>query len=176
MTKILLVEDDPMISEIYQRKFLAAGFDSRIAASGKSVLDMLRIESVDLVLLDIVLPEMSGMEVLEQLRDPKNGFDPNLKILMFSNLNERDDHDKALALGADGFIPKTEFSPSKLIEEVSRLLRQFESRKKNGQERTVPTEAPSVATETTPDGASTEGTSDSVTAERDTNENEKSGL
>lgn len=175
MTKILLVEDDPMISEIYQRKFLAAGFDSRIAASGKSVLDMLRIEMVDLVLLDIVLPEMSGMEVLEQLRDPKNGFDPNLKIFMFSNLNERDDHDKALALGADGFISKTEFSPSQLVEEVSRLLRQFESRKKSEVSLGIPTEAPSVATETMSDGASMEASSSSENIKENASEEKESG-
>ena len=122
-----------MISEIYQRKFSVAGFDVRIAASGKAVLDILRIEPFDLVLLDIVLPEMNGMEVLEQLRDPRNGFDAGIKVIMFSNLNEKDDRDKAIALGANGFIPKTEFSPSQLVEEVSRFLKQFEAQKKNAE-------------------------------------------
>ncbi len=131
MTRILLVEDDPMISEIYQRKFSAAGFDVRIAASGKAVLDILRTESFDLVLLDIVLPEMNGMEILETLRDPKNGYDLGMKIVMFSNLSEKDDRDRAVALGASGFISKTEFSPSELIEEISRFLRQFEAQKQN---------------------------------------------
>lgn len=125
-----------MISEIYQRKFLAAGFDSHIAMSGKAVLDMLRTEPFDLVLLDIVLPEVNGMDVLEQLRNPKNGYDQNVRIVMFSNLNEKDDREKAIALGADGFIPKTEFSPSQLVEEVSRFLKQFEARKRNAEKAT----------------------------------------
>ena len=131
MPKILLVEDDPMISEIYQRKFSAAGFDVRIATSGKAVLDILLRESFDLVLLDIVLPEMSGMEILEKLRDPKSGYDLGTKIVMFSNLSEKDDRDKAVSLGASGFISKTDFSPSELIAEVSRFLRQFEAQEYN---------------------------------------------
>lgn len=133
MPKILLVEDDPMISEIYQRKFSAVGFETRIATSGKAVLDILRVEPFDLVLLDIVLPEMNGTEVLEQLRNPKNGYDKDLKILMFSSLSEKDDRDKTVALGANGFIAKNEFSPSELVIEVSRFLQQFETQKKNAE-------------------------------------------
>lgn len=139
MSKILLVEDDPMISEIYQRKFSAAGFEVRIAMSGKAVLDILLKESFDLVLLDIVLPEMSGMEILEKLRNPKNGYNLETKIVMFSNLSEKDDRDKAIALGASGFISKTDFSPSELIEEVSRFLRQFEAQKHNASRQSVET-------------------------------------
>lgn len=131
MARILLVEDDPMISEIYQRKFSAAGFEVRIATSGKAVLDILRTESFDLVLLDIVLPEMSGMEILEALRNPKNGYDLDTKIVMFSNLSEKGDRDRAVALGASGFISKTEFSPSELIAEVTRFLHQFEAQERN---------------------------------------------
>ncbi|QQS15692.1 MAG: response regulator [Candidatus Moraniibacteriota bacterium] len=127
MARVLLVEDDPMISEIYQRKFSAAGFEVRIAASGKAVLDILRTESFDLVLLDIVLPEMSGMEILEKLRNPKNGYNSDIKIVMFSSLSEKDDRDRAVALGASGFISKTEVSPSELIVEVTRFLHQFEA-------------------------------------------------
>lgn len=125
--KILLVEDDPMISEIYERKFVAAGFDVRVVASGRAVLEVLRTESFDIVLLDIVLPEMNGMEILEFLRDPKNGYPAKQKIVMFSNLNETDDRDRAARLGANGFVPKTQFSPSQLVEEVSRFLSNQES-------------------------------------------------
>lgn len=127
MTKILLVEDDPMISEVYQRKFVSAGFEVRIATTGKAVLDIAHIEPVDLVLLDIVLPELNGIEVLEALRNPKNGYDPNLKILMFSNLNDSTDRDRALELGANGFLSKTEFSPSQLVEEVVQFLKRTET-------------------------------------------------
>ena len=131
MPRILLVEDDPMISEIYERKFSTAGFEVRIVVSGKVVLEILREEMFDLVLLDIVLPQMNGIDVLEQLRDPKNGYSSDLKVVMFSNLSEKDDRDRVVALGASGFISKTEFSPTELIAEVSRFLRQFEMQKQN---------------------------------------------
>lgn len=131
MAKVLLVEDDPMISEIYQKKFETAGFEVRVAGSGKAVLSALQSYAADVVLLDLVLPEMNGMEVLQALRDPKNGYRPDLKVIIFSNLNEKEDRDKAVKLGANGFIPKTEFSPSQLVEEVSRFLRQFSEQDRN---------------------------------------------
>lgn len=131
--KILLVEDDPMIVEIYGRKFSAAGFEVSVASSGKMALEKARSDFFDLVLLDIVLPEMNGMEILEQFRNPKNGYASDLKIVMFSNLNEKTDRDRAIELGASGFIPKTEYAPSQLVEEVSRLLRQFEMQKQNAE-------------------------------------------
>ena len=80
------------------------------------------------MLLDIVLPELNGIEVLEALRNPKNGYDPNLKILMFSNLNDSADRDRALELGANGFLSKTEFSPSQLVEEVVQFLKRTEAK------------------------------------------------
>ena len=68
MAKILLVEDDPMIGEIYERKFSSAGFDVKRAVSGKQVLQFAGEEPFDLVLLDIVLPEMNGLDVLKELK------------------------------------------------------------------------------------------------------------
>ncbi|MEI8103688.1 MAG: response regulator [Candidatus Moraniibacteriota bacterium] len=130
MAKILLVEDDPMISEVYMTKFKASGIDADLAESGHAVLQKAKENKYDLVLLDIVLPEMNGMEVLEELRT-KPEYDKDLKVVMFSNLSEKSDRDRALQLGANGFVPKTEFSPSQLVAEVSRFLRQFEEQKKH---------------------------------------------
>lgn len=144
-----------MISEIYERKFSAAGFEVRIAVSGKAVLEILRKESFDLVLLDIVLPEINGMDILERLRDPKNGYPSELKIVMFSNLNEKDDRDKAVALGASGFISKTEFSPTELIAEVSRFLRQFEMQKQNAAESTHNYAVPTAGVSESPESEAT---------------------
>ena len=130
MPKILLVEDDPMISEVYMTKFRTSGIDADLAETGKAVLQKAKETAYDLILLDIVLPEMNGMEVLEELRT-KPEYDKDLKIVMFSNLSEKSDRDRALQLGANGFVPKTEFAPSQLVSEVARFLRQFEEQKKN---------------------------------------------
>lgn len=122
MKKILLVEDDSMIVEIYRRRLVASGFDVSVATAGKAALDTLRTDHFDLVLLDIVLPEMGGLEILERLRDPKEGYDPKLPIFMFSNVGESEDRSRAISLGANGFIAKTEFSPSRLAEEIARMF------------------------------------------------------
>lgn len=134
MPRILLVEDDQMISEIYQRKFEAAGFEIQIAETGKEVLNKVRKEHFDLILLDIVLPEMNGMDVLKELKQ-SGKYDPLVKVIIFSNLNEKSDQDKAFSLGADGFIFKSQFNPSQLVEEIKRRLYQFDEQQKNDYKR-----------------------------------------
>jgi CheY-like chemotaxis protein len=130
MPKILLVEDDPFIAEIYQKKLEASGYQSVNVISGKAVLKELKEQSFDLVLLDLVLPEMSGIEVLREVRQNK-AYDPSIKIVVFSNLSSPEDREQVLSLGANGFISKTEFSPSEVVTEVERFLRQFREQDKN---------------------------------------------
>lgn len=130
MSKIMLVEDDQMIAEIYQKKIEAAGHEVRIASSGKEVLRLAAQESFDLILLDMVMPEMGGMEVLKELRH-SGDFDADLKVIIFSNLSENEIQKEAMDNGADGFIGKTQFSPSDLVAEINRNLKEFEERKKN---------------------------------------------
>lgn len=130
MPKILLVEDDPMISEIYQRKFSEAGFEVDIAASGKEVLKKAGESEFDIILLDLVLPEISGMEVLKELK--KGGkYSSRAKVIIFSNLNEKEQQDEAIENGADGFIAKTHYSPSDLVREVRRIFDEYGEQEKN---------------------------------------------
>lgn len=120
-----------MISEIYCRKFRESGFDVVPAMTGKEVLQKVAQDGpFDLVLLDIVLPEMGGMEVLQELRT-SGKYDPALKIIMFSNLQEQEERKQALNLGVNGFVSKIEYTPSKLVGEVGRFLRQFEEQERN---------------------------------------------
>lgn len=134
MAKILLVEDDSMISEIYQRKFESAGFEVMVAVTGKEVLIKAAKEKFDLILLDLVLPEMGGMDVLKEIKQ-SGKYDQTMKVVIFSNLNDKSEQDKAFALGADGFIPKSQFGPSQLIEEVKRILGNFAASEKNEEKR-----------------------------------------
>ncbi|MFA5777123.1 MAG: response regulator [Parcubacteria group bacterium] len=134
MPSIILVEDDPMIGEIYQRKFGSSGFDVTIATSGKEFLNEAGKKKYDLVLLDMVLPEMSGLDILTELK--KSGkYDPELKVFIFSNLTSKEDYDKAMANGADGYIPKTRFNPSELVDEVKRIINEIGEQKKNENRR-----------------------------------------
>jgi CheY-like chemotaxis protein len=136
MAKILLVEDDPLIAEIYQRKFESSGFEVVNVVTGKAVLKAVEENpNYDLVLLDLVIPEMGGMDVLRELRT-SGKYPADLKIVVFSNLSDPEDRKQAVELGANGFMQKTEYTPTKLVAEVSRLLALFAEQSKNAGKKT----------------------------------------
>jgi CheY-like chemotaxis protein len=129
LNKIIIVEDDPMISEIYQKKFSESGYEVMAAESGDQALNFARKEKVDVILLDLIMPKMDGFEVIKHLRG--DGYDPDIKIIVFSNLGQKEDQDKAIKLGADGFIIKSDYTPSDLVKEVGRILNNFSEEKRN---------------------------------------------
>ncbi|HBY11109.1 MAG: PAS domain S-box [Candidatus Moranbacteria bacterium GW2011_GWF2_36_839] len=150
MTKILIVEDDPMISEIYQKKFGDSGYEILTADSGEKAVKLDRTEKIDAMLLDLIMPKMDGYEVIENVRNSKCNL--GMKIFVFSNLSQKEDQDKAMKLGADGFIIKSNYTPSDLVKEISRRLNQdresqrnealqsgsgefFEKKQKNGEKK-----------------------------------------
>jgi len=129
MTRILLVEDDPMILEIYQKKFTDSGFEVLTADAGEKVLKIAKEEKLDVILLDLIMPKMDGYEILRNLRGGE--YDTNIKIIISSNLSQKEDKDKALKLGANGFIAKSDYRPSELIAEVQRFLNQYKEQARN---------------------------------------------
>jgi CheY-like chemotaxis protein len=140
MAKIMLVEDDPMIAEIYQRKFESAGFEVINAVTGKEVLKFALEDKFDIILLDMVLPEMSGIDVLKELRS-NPGYDSDLKVIVLSNLNKSENEKEVMDAGANGFIGKTQFSPSGLADEVKRLLNEYGEQRKNKDRLDIGTES-----------------------------------
>lgn len=132
MTKILFVEDDPFISEIYTKKFETSGFEVAPALTGRDALKKAHEAAYDLVMLDMVIPEVSGMEVLKELRTNKE-YNSDLKVVVFSNLSGPQERQDALAAGANGFISKTDFTPSEVVNEVQRYLDQFSSQAKHAE-------------------------------------------
>jgi two-component system cell cycle response regulator len=130
MTKVIIVEDDAMISEIYQKKFSDSGFEVFMADSGEKALELAKKENPDMMLLDLIMPKMDGFEVIENMR--KSEFGNETKIFVLSNLSQKEDRDRAMGLGANGFIVKSDYSPSDLVKEVSRLFNQIQEVKKNG--------------------------------------------
>lgn len=129
MTKIVIVEDDLMIAEIYKKKFTESGFEVSMATSGDEVLNLAKKEKIDIILLDLIMPKMDGFTVTQNLRSGK--YDPSIKIIIFSNLNQTEDKEKAMKLGANGFISKFSYNPSELVAEVQRLSNQMDEQKKN---------------------------------------------
>ncbi len=121
MKKVLIVEDDIMLSEIYKKKFESSKkFEISSATSGKDAIEKAKSIIPDLILLDLVLPEMDGFEVIRELRKDNNLN--KTKIVPFSNLSQEDNNDKLEEFKIDGFIVKSEFTPQELIFEVEKIL------------------------------------------------------
>ncbi len=121
MPTILIVEDEPMISEVYQKKFQDQGFEVLSAVSGDQVLEIVKKQKkIDVILLDLLIPKMDGFEVIKNLRNGR--YDPNIKIVISSNLSQVEHLDKAFALGADSFFVKSHFTPSQVVREVNKVI------------------------------------------------------
>lgn len=127
---VLLVEDDPMIAEIYQKKLSVSGFQVSLASGASEVFSRAAKEKFDLVILDLVLPEVNGIEILRQLRN-SGKYDPALKVIIFSNLDDAENQHAAMELGALRFLSKSQYNPSQMVEEIRRILRESGEREKN---------------------------------------------
>lgn len=120
MSKIIIVEDDPMISEIYQKKFSDSGFEVFLAENGKVALDIVKKEKVGIVLADLIMPNVDGYELTKKLRS--ENYDQNIKIVVMSNLGKEEEYKRVMELGANGFIAKSEFTPAEMVNEVKKII------------------------------------------------------
>lgn len=116
MSKILLVEDEEIIIELLQRKLTQEGYEVSVARNGEEGLKLMREIWPDLVLLDIILPKMSGFEVLEEKN--KNLSLKRIPVIIISNSGQPVELSRALKLGVKDWLIKTEFDPQELIEKV----------------------------------------------------------
>jgi DNA-binding response OmpR family regulator len=117
--KILLVDDDAFLRDMYATKFGEHGSAVNVAETADGALDMLSREEYDVVLLDMIMPGMSGVELLKRIKSEKLGGDP--KCIILSNQGEKDDIEGALKAGAIGYIVKAELVPSEVVAEVMKL-------------------------------------------------------
>ncbi|HPO68643.1 MAG TPA: response regulator [Candidatus Pacearchaeota archaeon] len=120
MKKILLVEDDPFLIDIYTSKLEKEGFSVRISESGEDCFKKINQEKPDLILLDIILPKIDGWEVLKKIKSDENL--KNIKIIILSNLYQKEDIEKGLSLGADKYLIKANYDPKEVIEEIKKIL------------------------------------------------------
>jgi len=125
--KLLVVEDDPFLSDIYNTKLKQVGFNVDLAMTGEECLQKLASGKYDLMVLDIVLPQLDGWEILSRIKEMRQrNSNPNLnglKIIILSNLGQKEEIRKGLDLGADGFMIKAHFTPSEVAEEINKTLK-----------------------------------------------------
>lgn len=117
--KILIIEDNQDICEMYKIALEAQGFIVEIEMNGINGVTKAVEQKPHLIVLDIMMPQMDGFEVLRALRQHTT---LDCKILVNSNLNNKGDEDKALELGADKYLRKSDFTPKQLVETVSQML------------------------------------------------------
>ena len=123
---VLVVDDEPTITEIVSRYLQRAGYETRIAGDGPSALELAGARRPDLVVLDLMLPGMDGLEVLRRLRQPAGGGDRGISVILLTAKGEPTDRVIGLRLGADDYVVKP-FSPAELVARVDAVLRRVDN-------------------------------------------------
>jgi two-component system alkaline phosphatase synthesis response regulator PhoP len=115
--KILMIDDDLALLELFTTVFNSAGFNLSVAKNGTEALEKAKIEKPDLILLDIMLPDINGLEVLKRLkRDPETSHVP---IWMITNLAEQISRETASSLGASDYLVKASLTPKQICDKVN---------------------------------------------------------
>ena len=120
MSKILIIEDDIFLGDVLVQKLNAAGYEATLARDGTSGLKKMREGAPDLVLLDIILPQMNGYEVLEKKRDDKSIA--AIPVVVISNSGQPVEINRALALGVKDYLVKAQFAPDEVLVKVRQQL------------------------------------------------------
>ncbi len=120
MTKILVAEDDKFLGSAYRAKLTKTGFEVQIATDGEEALVMLQSFTPDIILLDLVMPRKDGFATLEALK--KDDKLKAIPVIVASNLGQKEDLDKAKALGAVDYVIKSDLSLDALISKILETL------------------------------------------------------
>jgi CheY-like chemotaxis protein len=118
--KVLIVEDDNFVAEVYSTKLLEMGHAVQIAQNGKEGLDLIEKDKPDLILLDILMPVMGGIELLEELKKKEEW--KNIPIILLTNVGEKESIQKARNFGVKDYLIKSHFTPAEVIEKIESIL------------------------------------------------------
>lgn len=119
--KVLLVEDDSFLSDIYQVKMTNEGFEVTAAMNGLEAIESLENGlKPDLILLDIIMPYMDGMEVLRRVKSSESW--KSIPVVLLTNLSDKSQIEECMALGASDYLVKSHYTPSKVMERIYSLL------------------------------------------------------
>jgi DNA-binding response OmpR family regulator len=118
--KVAIIEDDPAIIQMYKMKFETEGYEVQTAPDGMAGLELIESFEPDAVLLDLMMPNMNGMEMLSKLRSMAGGRD--IKVLVLTNMGDTETATKVFKMAADDYIVKAEMTPLQVTERVRTLL------------------------------------------------------
>jgi CheY-like chemotaxis protein len=118
--KVLLVEDDNFLSSVLMKKLSSQQCELFHATSGTEAVEKAQHELPDVILLDLVLPDLSGFEILEKLK--KEPVTAHIQVIVLSNLSQDSDRERVKALGADMFLVKSNSTPSEICHAIQKML------------------------------------------------------
>jgi DNA-binding response OmpR family regulator len=114
---ILIVEDEKPLSHALELKLQHENFNVTVASNGRECLELVDTQHFDVVLLDLIMPEMDGFQVLEQLQKKPDAP----VVFVLSNLSQHEDEERVLALGARKFFIKSDTSLTTIVDEVKQI-------------------------------------------------------
>ncbi len=120
--KILIIEDDEYLRDLYVEILEDEGFDVAKAVDGEEGYKLMHAGGYDLVLLDIMLPKMDGLKILEKLKGETPSIEPNKSVVVLSNLGQDAAIAKAIQMGARGYLIKSDHTPDQVIAKVKSYL------------------------------------------------------
>jgi len=118
--KVAIIEDDMAIVQMYRTKFETEGYDVATAPDGATGLQLIEQFQPDIVLLDLMMPNMNGLDMLKQLRGTARGRDA--KVVVLTNMGDTETATKVYKMAADDYIVKAEMTPKQVAERVKELL------------------------------------------------------
>jgi len=118
---VLLIEDDQFLSDIYKTKFEMEGFKITLADSGETGLAAVKKKKPDIILLELLMQKVDGFAVLKELKE--NNATKSIPVILLTNLGQKDDVDRGLAMGASDYLIKAHFKPSEIIKKVKKILK-----------------------------------------------------
>ena len=119
-TKIAIIEDDQAIAQMYRIKFEAEGYEVETAENGKLGLALAEEMKPDIILLDLMMPEMNGDEMLAKMR--KTDWGKDIKVVILTNMGEQEIPDEVKKLGVSAVILKADMTPRQVAELVKEQL------------------------------------------------------
>lgn len=120
MPKIAIIEDDQTISQMYRFKFESEGYEVQTAENGKLGLELVEKMKPDIILLDLMMPEMTGDAMLQKLRGTDWG--KNIRVIVLTNMGEQEIPERTKTLGVNGIVLKAEMTPRQVADLVKKTL------------------------------------------------------
>ncbi len=128
MQKVLIIEDEQLLYEMYKFVLVRNNFEVVIATNGEDGIEKAKTLRPDIILLDIMMPKMNGIQTLEKIKKINELKD--IPIIMLSNISDKIEEQRCLSLGAVAYVIKSQYMPQEILKIVQKYLNLVEQSKK----------------------------------------------